>query len=343
MMRTMRPTDDEGERDVDQRQQRDLGPARAAAAGGCGLTRCAPGHHQAERALVGARRRQLAHDAAAEHHQDAVGQRQDLVELDRDHQDRAARVAALQQLAMDELDGADIDAARRLADQQHLGLRVPSRAPAPASAGCRRRSSRSAGRVRAAARRSAPSARRNGRRRAGPSSRQCRQKCGSLLVAQDGGFRRPGTPPPCPGAGGPPAHGRRRGRASRPDRVGWPASITRPQTASRPPVGARMPARTSSSSVWPLPETPAMPTISPARTLRADIVEQAHAAPVDQAEMLGLEQHLPGCGRRLVERQPHLAADHQLGQLLRDWSRRSAGRPRSAPWRMTYDPVGRPP
>ena len=53
-----------------------------------------------------------------------------------------------------------------------------------------------------------------------------------------------------------------------------------------------MPDRTCSSSVWPLPETPAMPTISPARSSR--LISSSSRTPrrVDQAEMLGLE-HAP--------------------------------------------------
>ena len=64
----------------------------------------------------------LAGDAAVEHHDDPVGERLDLVELDRDEQDRLAAVAQRDDLLVDELDGADVDAAGRLADQQHLGV-----------------------------------------------------------------------------------------------------------------------------------------------------------------------------------------------------------------------------
>ena len=46
-------------------------------------------------------------------------ERADLVELDRDQQHRLAAVAHVDQPPVDELDGADIDAARRLADDQH--------------------------------------------------------------------------------------------------------------------------------------------------------------------------------------------------------------------------------
>ena len=64
----------------------------------------------------------LADDLAVEHHEDAVGQRADFVELDRDQQDGLAGIAHLDDLVVDELDGADIDAARRLADDQHVGI-----------------------------------------------------------------------------------------------------------------------------------------------------------------------------------------------------------------------------
>src|SRR5258708_37406685 len=80
-----------------------------------------PGHQQTERALVGAGG-QLADDGAVGHHEDAVGEGADLVELDRDEEDRAARGAQFEEAAMDELDGADIDAPRRLADPPQFRL-----------------------------------------------------------------------------------------------------------------------------------------------------------------------------------------------------------------------------
>ena len=64
--------------------------------------------------------RPLAHQAAAIEHGDAVGDGDQLVELARDqqHADAAARRGA--DLAVDRLDGADIEAARRLrGDQRH--------------------------------------------------------------------------------------------------------------------------------------------------------------------------------------------------------------------------------
>ena len=50
-------------------------------------------------------------------------------------------------------------------------------------------------------------------------------------------------------------------------RRAWgPPVIGTPRSRISPRQGARMPASASSSSDWPLPATPAMPTISPART-----------------------------------------------------------------------------
>lgn len=63
-------------------------------------------------------RRRLADDGAGEHDEDAIGQRADLVQLDRDQQDALALVAQRDETLVNELDGADVDAARRLADQQ---------------------------------------------------------------------------------------------------------------------------------------------------------------------------------------------------------------------------------
>ena len=58
------------------------------------------------------------------HHEDAVGQPEDLVELERDQQHRASGVALLDQLAVHELDRADVEAARRLRGQQQLRLQI---------------------------------------------------------------------------------------------------------------------------------------------------------------------------------------------------------------------------
>ena len=54
---------------------------------------------------------QLAHDLALIHHEDAVGQAHDLVQLQRDQQHRLALVPLGHQLAVDVLNGAHVQAA----------------------------------------------------------------------------------------------------------------------------------------------------------------------------------------------------------------------------------------
>ena len=49
-------------------------------------------------------------------------EREDLVEFDRHQQHRLARVAQGDDALVDELDRADVDAARRLADQNDRGI-----------------------------------------------------------------------------------------------------------------------------------------------------------------------------------------------------------------------------
>src|SRR5205823_12326629 len=66
--------------------------------------------------------RVLADDLALVDDEDAVGERQDLLELERDEQDRAALVALRHQPAVKVLDGADVEAARGLRGDEHLGI-----------------------------------------------------------------------------------------------------------------------------------------------------------------------------------------------------------------------------
>ena len=54
-------------------------------------------------------------------------------------------------------------------------------------------------------------------------------------------------------------------RAARGDQ----APAARPSIASVPASGASVPESTSASAAWPLPETPAMPVISPPRSVRS--------------------------------------------------------------------------
>ena len=57
----------------------------------------------------------------------------------------------------------------------------------------------------------------------------------------------------------------------------------------------------SSSSDWPLPATPAMPTISPARTEKLTSLTRGDAEIVGDDEVLDLEQDLAGIGRALFD------------------------------------------
>ena len=73
------------------------------------------------------RRIDFAGDPALVDHQQAIRQRHHFFELGRHEQHRAAGIAQRHQLAMDELDRADVDAARRLRDEQQLRLRARTR------------------------------------------------------------------------------------------------------------------------------------------------------------------------------------------------------------------------
>ena len=72
--------------------------------------------------------RVLADDLALVDDEDPVGEREDLLELEGDEEDRAALVPLLDEAPVDELDRADVEAARRLGSDQHRGLRATSRA-----------------------------------------------------------------------------------------------------------------------------------------------------------------------------------------------------------------------
>ena len=82
--------------------------------------RAAGRHEQADRVAGGVGPVELADELAAVEHADAVGEREDLVELGRHEQHGGARVAHLDDAAVDELDRADVEAARRLRDEQQL-------------------------------------------------------------------------------------------------------------------------------------------------------------------------------------------------------------------------------
>ena len=81
-----------------------------------------PAEHRHAELLVAGVRRQLGHDPALVDDQHAVAERADLLELQRHEQHAAARVALLEQLPVDELDRADVEAARRLRGDRDLRL-----------------------------------------------------------------------------------------------------------------------------------------------------------------------------------------------------------------------------
>ena len=78
-------------------------------------------HHHADPVFVGIVAGDFAHDPPVEHHQDAVGQGRQFVKLHGNQQDRPAGRTLAHDLVMDGLLGADVDAARRLIDQQEVG------------------------------------------------------------------------------------------------------------------------------------------------------------------------------------------------------------------------------
>ena len=69
---------------------------------------------------VAAARGSSPDDPAAVHHEDAVGEREDLVELDGHEEHGRSRVPQRHQAAVDQLDGADVHAARGLADEEEV-------------------------------------------------------------------------------------------------------------------------------------------------------------------------------------------------------------------------------
>ena len=98
-----------------------------------------------------------------------------------------------------------------------------------------------------------------------------------------------------------------------------------------PDTARRMPEIASISSDWPLPATPAMPTISPARTSK-----ETSSTMVTPRESLTVRFFTDsftaaGLGLALLDAQQHAAADHQLGQFLDRGLRRSRASPPSCP------------
>ena len=126
-------------------------PARGRSAA-CARSSCERGHarsftlHAASRrrSLLTVSLREFAHDLALLHDEDAVREGEHRLRLCRDHDHRKARVAQAADDLHDVVLRADVHAARRLAQDEHLRRKgQPFRERRP-SAGCRRKASRAA-------------------------------------------------------------------------------------------------------------------------------------------------------------------------------------------------------
>ena len=234
----------------------------------------------------------LAHDAPGEHHQDAVGERADLVELDRDQQHRPCprRAAAMMRLWMNSM--APMSTPR-------VGWPTISRSGSRSISRARtifcwlppENLARLEEADRAGARRTPPS--RRGPRAIDLVAVEPEALAEALVVvpAEDGALA--GSKELIEAAVL--AVLRHMGEAVlRAHGAGRPACrCPCLRRSPAPDVGLAMPAITSSSSDWPLPATPAMPTISPARTSKRHIVD-ARRCPCSSftGEVLHLE-HRP--------------------------------------------------
>src|ERR1044071_5442571 len=101
---------------------RPLAPAKRCLVGSCRRLLAPAACHEHAELLLGRGGRQLGDDLALVDHERAIAERAYLLELERDQQDRAALVALLDQASVHELDRADVEAARGLGGDQHLGV-----------------------------------------------------------------------------------------------------------------------------------------------------------------------------------------------------------------------------
>ena len=205
----------------------------------------------------------LADDPPLVDDEDAVGEREDLLELERDEQDRAPLVALLDEPAVDELDRADVEAARGLGGQQdaRVALDLAGDDDLLLVAARERRGARRA--VRRRGRRTPASSRRARAISLRGNSQPKRESGGSSVVVERQvlGQREVEHEAAALAVLGDVAETRRRAPRARRALV-----TSLPPTEDSAALGLRRPVIASISSVWPLPSTPAIPTISPART-----------------------------------------------------------------------------
>ena len=250
----------------------------------------------------------------AVHDGDPVGQLEDLVELGRHEQDRRPVVAHRMRLPVDELDAADVEAARRLVEDEQLQLPIELARDdqlllVPARQRARRR--RSGDGVRTSYFGDALGGRLgDGREVAQDPARERR----TVVAGQDDVVGAARTAGPGRTGGGRPARRRRPPRSSR---AGRSPVTSSPASATRPPATLRSPMIASTSSSWPLPATPAIPRISPARTSRSTPRTTLDCPgrrttwrPVTSSDRAGRMR------LAAVDRQLDLASDHQLGEVV---------------------------
>ena len=113
------------------------------------------------------------------------------------------------------------------------------------------------------------------------------------------------------------------------------SSVVAVDRRSRPSRRGRRPTIASTSSVWPLPWTPASATISPARTSRLDALDGHVVAVVADVEVLDREHHVPGRRRALDDLELDVAADHQVGERSRGSRPSGSTVPATRPRRST--------
>ncbi len=258
---------------------------------------------------------------------DSVRERQDLVQLDRDQQDGAALRLQLHQLGVDELDGADVDAARRLADQQDARAGVDLARQHDlllVAAGEAARAQPRVGRADVEAPHQ-PGGERIAWRPGWRTGRGRRAPRGDSPAPRS---RRPRRAAPARAAAGPRAHARRRAPRISAGEPGLERSIRRSPISIAPACTGAMPLSTSSSSDWPLPETPATPRISPARSSSETSTSRAAPTASRQPSAAARSGHGARLGRPPLGLELDGAADHQLGQrLARRLGRSPDGRP----------------
>ena len=273
-----------------------------------------------------ARRTGVAEPAVV-HDGDAVGQREDLVQVLADQQHAAPARAGVQQLLVHVGHRADVQAPGRLVgdDQRRCARRLPAyRRAGPARQGHQHApedqllhvAARQRARRRLHAGDSVP---RTSKRSISAARAAIADAAPHDAEAGEGGSvdsaRAPRSPTapgrrPRPRRGGPRGRGRRRLDAGARPRRQAPA-----RTSRLPASSALQAEQQFGQRAWPLPATPAMATISPARSSQRHAVEQRPAAGRLPTVASRSSQHGgAGRARRGRVRHLHLAPHHRLGQ-----------------------------